>query len=167
VKYLVMTRAGSFEVAVDGERVTVEGVEGTAHLSLVPGTPVRHLLMGNRSVSLGLEAGAPGKWAVTRHGVRWEVAVIDERARHMQDLTLAEQLSPVTAALCAPMPGLIVRVAVEPGNRVVGGEGLVVLEAMKMENELRAPAAAIVKAIRVEAGQAVEKGQVLVEFEES
>jgi pyruvate carboxylase subunit B len=47
------------------------------------------------------------------------------------------------------------------------GSGLVVLEAMKMENELRAPAAAVVRVVRVAPGEAVEKGQVLVEFEPS
>jgi pyruvate carboxylase subunit B len=63
------------------------------------------------------------------------------------------------------MPGLIVRVQVQPGDRVQPGQGLVVMEAMKMENELRAPATATVKAIAVAPGQAVEKGALLVEME--
>jgi pyruvate carboxylase subunit B len=63
------------------------------------------------------------------------------------------------------MPGLVVRLEVEPGQAVVAGAGVLVLEAMKMENELRAPAGARVKAVLVRPGQAVEKGQVLVEFE--
>jgi pyruvate carboxylase subunit B len=65
------------------------------------------------------------------------------------------------------MPGLVVRVQVEPGVRVSAGDGLVVLEAMKMENELKAPAGGVVKRVRVAAGEAVEKGQVLVDFEDS
>ena len=63
------------------------------------------------------------------------------------------------------MPGLVVRVQVEAGQPVTAGIGVVVLEAMKMENELRAPVAATVRAIRVRAGEVVEKGQVLVEFD--
>jgi len=63
------------------------------------------------------------------------------------------------------MPGLVVRVLVAPGQTVVPGQGLVVLEAMKMENELRGVAGARVRAVPVATGQAVEKGQVLVEFE--
>jgi biotin carboxyl carrier protein len=63
------------------------------------------------------------------------------------------------------MPGLVLRVQVEPGQRVAEGGGLVVLEAMKMENELKSPATGVVKAVRVSPGEAVEKGQVLVEFE--
>jgi pyruvate carboxylase subunit B len=62
------------------------------------------------------------------------------------------------------MPGLVVRVLVDTGQQVAAGTGLVVLEAMKMENELKAPAAGTVSLIRAEAGAAVEKGQVLVEI---
>ena len=63
------------------------------------------------------------------------------------------------------MPGLVVRVQVEAGQSVAAGAGVVVLEAMKMENELRAATAGTVRTVRVRAGEAVEKGQVLVEFE--
>jgi 3-methylcrotonyl-CoA carboxylase alpha subunit len=59
----------------------------------------------------------------------------------------------------------VVRVLVEPGQEVAAGAGLVVLEAMKMENELKTPAAGTVGAVRAEPGQAVEKGQILVEFQ--
>jgi pyruvate carboxylase subunit B len=67
----------------------------------------------------------------------------------------------------APMPGLIVRVDVTAGDEVRTGEGVVIIEAMKMENELRADGGGIVSRVLVEAGQAVEKGAVLVEFEEA
>jgi biotin carboxyl carrier protein len=63
------------------------------------------------------------------------------------------------------MPGLVVRVQVQPGENVAAGDSLVVLEAMKMENELKAGAPGVVKSVRVAPGEAVEKGQVLVEFE--
>ena len=63
------------------------------------------------------------------------------------------------------MPGLVLRVEVTPGQKVAAGAGLVVLEAMKMENELKASAAALVRSVRVQAGEAVEKGQILIEFE--
>jgi len=65
----------------------------------------------------------------------------------------------------APMPGLIVRVNVSPGDTVAAGQGLVVVEAMKMENELKAPADGVVARVSVEAGAAVEKGAVLVVLE--
>jgi biotin carboxyl carrier protein len=63
------------------------------------------------------------------------------------------------------MPGLVVRVDVVAGQAVAAGAGVVVLEAMKMQNELRAAVPGKVVSVRVQPGQAVEKGQVLVEFE--
>ena len=66
--------------------------------------------------------------------------------------------------LKAPMPGLVVKVEVEPGQQVKKGDGLVIVEAMKMENELKASYSGIIKEIKVEAGQTVEKNQALIEF---
>jgi biotin carboxyl carrier protein len=60
----------------------------------------------------------------------------------------------------------VVRINAKPGDSVAAGSGIVVLEAMKMENELKAASPGIVKTILVAAGEAVEKGQVLVEFGE-
>jgi len=62
------------------------------------------------------------------------------------------------------MPGLVVRVVVEPGQDVATGASLVVLEAMKMENDLKATGAAVVEQVLVTAGQTVEKGALLVTF---
>ena len=74
-------------------------------------------------------------------------------------------ITPCPGVLKAPMPGLVGRVQVQPGEQVAAGAPLVVLEAMKMENELKAGAPGVVKSVRVVSGEAVEKGQVLVEFE--
>jgi acetyl/propionyl-CoA carboxylase alpha subunit len=65
----------------------------------------------------------------------------------------------------APMPGLVLDVMVEPGQEIKEGDNIVVLEAMKMENVLKATGEATVKSIEVKKGQAIEKNQVIVEFE--
>jgi biotin carboxyl carrier protein len=67
--------------------------------------------------------------------------------------------------LVAPMPGLVLSVLVSDGDPVDAGQPLLVLEAMKMENELRAEKKATVKSVQVQAGDAVTKAQVLIEFE--
>jgi len=67
--------------------------------------------------------------------------------------------------LLAPMPGLLTRLNVEPGDHVEPGQPVAVMEAMKMENILRAPKAATVKATPVKAGESVAVDQVIVEFE--
>jgi biotin carboxyl carrier protein len=67
--------------------------------------------------------------------------------------------------LKAPMPGLVLETKVAPGTEVTAGQALVVLEAMKMENVLKAEADGVVKSVPIEKGQAVDKNQVLIEFE--
>jgi biotin carboxyl carrier protein len=62
----------------------------------------------------------------------------------------------------APIPGLVVRVLVEPGRPVVEGETLLILEAMKMENEIRAPRAGVIHEVRSEPGAQVASGQILL-----
>lgn len=76
----------------------------------------------------------------------------------MQSLHKAEPVK-------APMPGMILKVLVEPGQKINKGDGLIVLEAMKMENILKAATTATVKAIKVSPRTAVEKGAVLIELE--
>ena len=67
--------------------------------------------------------------------------------------------------LASPMPGLVSRIDVREGDTVEKGQPLVILEAMKMENVISAPHAASIKGIRVQVGQAVERGAVLIEFD--
>ena len=165
MKYFVTVDGREFEVVVDGERVSVDGREFEAHLGTIPGTPLRHLLLGDQSLTLAIEPGGRGKWHLARHGERREVEVVDERTRHIRSLTGQGTQARGPAQLRAPMPGLVARVLVEPGQRVEAGAGVVVLEAMKMENELRAAQGGVVRSLTVRPGQAVEKGQVLVQFD--
>ena len=165
MRYFVSLAGKTVEVEVDGDRVTIAGRVVDATLSRVPGSPLRQLLIEGRSVAVVVDPEGWGHWTLTRQGERWETEVVDERTRHIRSLTGGGEGVRGPGALRAPMPGLVVRVLVEPGQGVGPGAGLVVLEAMKMENELKAGAPAKVRAVRVAAGEAVEKGQVLVEFE--
>lgn len=94
------------------------------------------------------------------------VAVVVEESRYAEvrrisGLTVRANIATV---LKAPMPGLITRVLVSMGDAVAVGQPLVVMEAMKMENELRSPGAGTVKSIKVRPGEAVELGAELVTF---
>ena len=165
MKYHVTLAGRSIEVEVDGDRVTVDGKELTAALGAVPGTPVRQLLIEGRSVTVAVDPAGRGHWSLTRRGERWEAEVVDERTRHVRSLTGAGESARGPAALRAPMPGLVVRVLADAGQAVAQGAGLVVLEAMKMENELRATAPGVVKSVAVRPGETVDKGQILIELE--
>lgn len=164
MKYFVTIGGHDIPVEVDGDRVGVSGREVTAHLSPIPGTPIRHLLLDAVSVPVVVERDSTGMWHLTLEGVRYDIRVVDERTRHIAGLTGAAGTRAGPAVLKAPMPGLVVRVLVIPGQAVEAGKGLVVLEAMKMENELRATTSGVVQRVVVSAGQPVEKGQPLVEF---
>lgn len=162
MRYFV--QLGEREVVVDLEPdgVRVDGALVPAHLEPLPGTPLRQLRIGERSLVFAVESGERGGWALSWRGERWDAAVVDERTRHIRSLTGEGRQRAGAGEVKAPMPGLVLRVHVAPGQRVAAGEGLVVLEAMKMENQIKAPAAGVVEAVRVGAGTAVEKGQVLL-----
>jgi biotin carboxyl carrier protein len=165
VKYVVTIEGESIEVEVDGDRLTIGGQSYHASLQQVPRSRVRHFLLDNRPTTLELERLSSGRWALTVEGERTEVEVLDERTRQIRTLTGTRQARHSTEVLRAPMPGMVVRVQARVGESVAAGAGLVVLEAMKMENELKAAADGKVKTVRVSPGEAVEKGQVLIEFE--
>ena len=167
MKYLVQVDGQAIEVEVEGERVILDGKTLHATLGAVTGTPLRQLMVDGRPVTLSMESLGRGRWALTRGGDRLELEVLDERTHHIRSLVGGGGDRKALDVLKAPMPGLVLRVLVQPGDAVSAGMGLVVLEAMKMENELTASASAVVKAVRVAPGEAVEKGQALLEFEES
>jgi pyruvate carboxylase subunit B len=163
MRYFVSLDGSSHEITVDGESVLVDGVSARARIEMVHGTPVCHLVLDGRSYSFAVTAGANrGKWALLDRGETVEVEVLDERTRHIQSLVGAGKTQAGGGAVKAPMPGLVVKVLVEPGDAVAAGQGLVVLEAMKMENEIKAQAAGVVETVLVKPGQAVEKGAGLV-----
>jgi pyruvate carboxylase subunit B len=108
---------------------------------------------------------ARGRHTLWLVGFRFETEALDERARAIRELTGAAAGASGPAPILAPMPGMIVRIAARVGDQVEPGQGLVVMEAMKMENELRATTAGTVRAVLVEPGTAVEKGAVLLELE--
>ena len=166
MKYLVMVGTTEVEVDLDGDVVTVDGVHSTAHLNEVEGTPVRMVTIGDEVHRVMARRGASrGKYTLWLDGFRHEVEALDERTRAIRALSGAGKEVSGPAPLVAPMPGMIVRIAVAVGDSVQVGQGLIVMEAMKMENELRAATPGTVKAILAREGTAVEKGALLLELE--
>jgi len=165
MKYFVTLRSRTYEIDVGGGRVTVDGEAFEAHLAAVPGTPLYHLLLAGSSWTVAaqsLDGAAPLRWALGAVGERFEVDAVDDRTRQIQALTGRGKAPTGGGVIKAPMPGLVVRVEVTVGQRVEAGAGLVVVEAMKMENELRAPRPGVVETVHVAAGATVDKGASLV-----
>lgn len=166
MKYVVTVNGERIEATVDADGVRVGDRVVHASLTDVGGTPVTVLTMGPDVHRVVIQRGSRrGEYALWVDGHRYDVEALDERTRAIRDLSNEGSRSSGPAPLVAPMPGMIVRVNVEVGDAVQPGVPLVVMEAMKMENELRASAVGVVKAVRVSPGTAVERGTVLVELE--
>lgn len=152
-------------VVRDGQVELADGV--VAHVRELPSRDgIRRVL-----ISLGGRSGVAfverrnGTWHVELEGRAYAVRVDDERTHDIR--ALAEEAAPAggEVELRAPMPGLVVRIAVSPGDEVSAGDGLVVMEAMKMENELRAERDGVVAEVHVVEGATVDRDDRLVTFE--
>jgi len=166
VKYIVSVGGERTELELDAGEVTLDGRSVPVSLADVEGTPVRLVRVGDRVHRVIVrERAGRGHYTLWLDGFNYEIEALDERTRTIRDLTAAQSGPAGPAPLVAPMPGLIVRVNVQPGDAVAAGDGLVVMEAMKMENELRAAGPGKVKAVHAKPGEAVDKGALLVELE--
>lgn len=164
MRYFVTVEGREFEVDLRSDVATVDGEPVDAALTRIPGTPVQHLLVDGRSHALVARPGAKGVWSLQLNGHRYEVEVVDERTRAIRAMTGQGAAATGPRPITAPMPGLIVRVDVEAGDPVKAGQTVAIIEAMKMENDLKADSDGLVSAVKVKAGEPVEKGAVLVEF---
>ena len=99
---------------------------------------------------------------VVEVGGEWYEIGVEEQTRHIIRTRGGAAGGPGSRTLTAPLPGKISRVAVRPGEAVRAGDTLLVIEAMKMENEFKAAGPGTVAEVRVEAGQTVNAGDVLI-----
>jgi pyruvate carboxylase subunit B len=165
VKYIVDVDGERIEVDLDRDGVRVGGRVVHAHLADVDGTPIQLVHIDNTVHRVAARRGETrGQYTLWMNGFRYEVEALDERARAIQEMTAEHAVPKGPKRIVAPMPGLVTRIHVREGDQVVAGQGIAVIEAMKMENELRASADGVVRQVLVLLGTAVEKGAVLVEF---
>ncbi len=139
---LLLTEASAADDGSGREKGTVAGVRKTTDFQLAPGPGAGEVLVGleGRTISVTLNGRRSAHPEAGAHG-------------HGQ------------VSIAAPMPGRVVRVLVEPGDEVAARQGVIVVEAMKMENELRAPRAGRVKEVSVAPGMSVEAGRILAVIE--
>lgn len=145
-----------FRVTVDGRAHTVDAVRiGEFGLSL--------LVDGEAAVSREITVTPAGTRGALLVGLEGRTIAASVNARRTgRGLADAGGHAHGEQAVVAPMPGRVVRVLVAPGDTVAARQGVVVVEAMKMENELRSPKAGRIKEVAVSPGMSVEAGRVLV-----
>lgn len=166
MKYYVRAGETTHEVEIEGDSVTLDGEAMPARIESLEGTPLQLVTLGDAVHRILAARGERrGIYEISLDGHRIAVEALDERSLAIRDLSGAASRRSGPAHVVAPMPGLIVRVNVQEGDEVRAGQGLVVMEAMKMENELRAAAAGTVRRLVVSPGSVVEKGAMLLEME--
>lgn len=167
MKYVVQLNDQRKAVALDPDGIGYEGGAPVhAELSDIEGSPIRMITIGTQVYRVVTQKReGRGRYTLWVDGYRFEAEALDERTRAIRDMSAASAAPSGPAPVRAPMPGLIVRVSVKLGEMVEAGQGVVVMEAMKMENELRTTAPGMVKSIDVFPGAVVEKGALLVSFQ--
>lgn len=166
MKYQVSIGEKKYEVDLDGDnsKATINGKKTSIDYRRIKGGKLHSILIdGIRyEFELNRENGGFNVWH--RSGQTF-AEVIDEKTERLRKLMGDTGSSSKLSVLKAPMPGLILKIEVEPGQEIKKGDGLVIVEAMKMENELKATAPGKVKEIKVKEKQPVEKNEVLIVFE--
>lgn len=161
MKYVTTIDGQEFEIEVLDERhVRIGERVLQVDFEAVSGQPVYSLLLDGKSFESFIYQG-DDDWQVLLRGRLYPVVIEDERERRLRAAGSGVAESG-EFLLKAPMPGLIVAVPVAEGQQVERGQVLIILESMKMQNELKAPRAGKVERVRVKAGESVEQKQTLL-----
>ena len=158
------TKVGDQEFVIEigqDNQILVDGETFTVNFQQLPNSGVTSLLINNRSLEAVVEEQDDG-WQVLIRGEQYPVLVTDERMQRLSKARGSFAAPDGEVAVKSPMPGTIIDVPVSKGDLVSEGDKVVILESMKMENELRAPRDGLVTQVNVQPGTSVEKDQTLV-----
>jgi len=162
-RYRALVGDRSFDIEIEDDQLIVDGNRMDYTFEVLREGYVS-LIAGGQSVAVSVEPLGDNRLLVTAAGKRTTVRVKDERDLLLDKFGLDE--GPAGGgAVRAPMPGLVLDVFVEEGDEVSPDQGLLVLEAMKMENELKAPSGGVVTTVHAVEGEAVDKDALLIEIE--
>jgi len=165
MKYYVTVGEQTYEIVIDGQgQIMVDGESLSVDIQQSGRLDLYSLLIDNQSHEVVVESEneAPSKYQVLVAGAQHEVGVQNERTRRLALISHDLETHTGSITIKAPIPGLVVKTPVVAGQQVERGDTLIILEAMKMENELRAPRAGTISEVRVVAGEQVNLGQVLL-----
>ncbi len=141
---------------IDEHRISVDGQVYDVDFMPVGDQPVYSLVVNGTSVEAHVYPNED-VWQVLFHGTLFTARVEDEREKRLRAALAGRVREHEDFHLKAPMPGMVVSIPVQDGQLVKRGEVLVILESMKMQNELRSPRDGKVSRVRVKAGDRVEQ----------
>lgn len=162
MKYITSVNGKEYEIIIDYEHeVIVNGERYEVDFQYLNGGGVLSLLLNNRSLEAVISE-QDEQWDVLTKGELYKVKVQDERSYRLAQARGTGPAVTGEALLKSPMPGVVVSIPVQEGDLVKKGDAVVILESMKMENELRSPRDGVILRIAVQAGSGVEKDQLLL-----
>jgi len=162
MKYVTSIGKKEFMIEiVDEHQVVVDDTPYAVDFDSVSGQPVYSLLLDGQSYESYVYPSEDG-WQVLLHGTLYTFTVEDEREKRLRASLGSRIAEWGEYHLKAPMPGLVVALPVTDGQQVEKGDVLLILESMKMQNELKAPRAGTVSRLRVGVGDSVEQRQTLL-----
>ena len=162
MKYIttIGEREYSIEI-VNSNLVIVDGIPYEVDFASVSGQPVYSLLIDGKSYE-GYMYPDDDDWEVLLQGTMYAVNVEDERERRLRQALGDGPSQSGEFHLKAPMPGLVVTVPIIEGQEIAKGDVLIILESMKMQNELKSPQDGVISRVRVKEGDSVERKQTLL-----
>ena len=162
MKYITTVDGKDYLVEIiDEKHISVNGKTYEVDFESVSGQPVYSLIVDGKSHESYVQQG-DDNWQVLLRGRLYPVVVEDEREKRLRAAAGGGVAESGEFHLKAPMPGLVVTVPVVEGQAVKKGQVLLILESMKMQNELKSPRDGMVSRIRVKAGESVEQKQTLL-----
>ena len=162
MKYIATINDKEYSVEVlDERRVIVNGQIMDVDFVSVSGQPVFSMIVNGKSYESYIQEG-DDEWLALLRGRLYSVKVEDEREKRLRAAAGGGVVEGGEFHLKSPMPGLVVSVPVSEGQTVKKGDVLLILESMKMQNELKSPRDGVVARIRVKAGESVEQKQTLL-----
>jgi biotin carboxyl carrier protein len=162
VKYVTTIGETDFIIEVlDKRRVSVNGQVMEVDFENISGQPVYSMVIDGKSYEAYVYE-VEDEWQVLLLGQQYPVKVEDEREKRLRAAAGGTVAESGEFHLKAPMPGLVVTLAVEQGQEVAKGDVLVILESMKMQNELKSPRAGRITRLRIKVGETVEQRQTLL-----
>jgi biotin carboxyl carrier protein len=162
MKYITTVEDKQFLVdIIDDKHVSVDGKIYEVDFESVSGQPVYSLIVDGKSHE-GYVAQADDNWQVLLRGRLYPITVEDEREKRLRSAAGGGVAEAGEFHLRAPMPGLVVTIPVEEGQQVKKGQVILILESMKMQNELKSPRDGVVGRVRVKPGETVEQKQTLL-----
>jgi biotin carboxyl carrier protein len=165
MKYITTIDGKEFEIeVVDERRVRIGERLLQVDFESVSGQPVFSLILDGKSYESYVYQG-DADWEVLLRGRQYQVSVEDEREKRLRAAAGAGITEGGEFHLKAPMPGLIVATLAEEGQAVTKGQVILILESMKMQNELKSPRDGVLGRVRVKIGESVEQKQTLLSIQ--